>query len=446
VAPISKARAARTILPVVTLALVGAAFTGGRAAAAVLPAHRPLRVLEISDEVNPHGLTDAELTQPGDIVAAINKAGSGLNLAAPAQQVSSQCVDDALQALTGATPPDVVIYFAHMAARGCGGASQQPALVTAIAARLAAGGGVIVFHHGSYTAAGKDEILALVGVTATGIAWDRTAGQRIFNVAPGHFVTTNGLTYPSSAALTAGGGVPAGTFGYFDNIPDERYPTTTLLTQPGETRTVLFASNTGGTRVLGYALERPGWTGRVVLFQPGEYQPNALDDLAGRDFQILANAIVYAVRLEPGPGGAGGAGGAPGLGGAGGATSAGGTTGGAGTTAAAGNGGGAAGAGGATGVAGAGATGVAGAGNGGSSPGGVSGGAAGRGAAGLGGAPAGGAGSGAGGAATGGTGAASDDGGGGCACTLAAPEAGQRPRALAPIALVLALAFSRRRH
>ena len=173
-------------------------------------------------------------------------------------------------------------------------------------------------HHGCYTATGKEAILQLVGVTASGIAWDRTAGQRIFNVAPGHFVTTNGLTYPGSAALTAGGGVPAGTFGYFDNIPDERYPTTTLLTQPGEARTVLFASNTGGTRVLGYALERTGWTGRVVFFQPGEYQPNALDDLAGRDFQILANAIVYAVRQEPSSGtsGGGGAGGSAGAGGA----------------------------------------------------------------------------------------------------------------------------------
>jgi hypothetical protein len=423
---LSRARAARPIPTVVTvaLALAGAAVTGGRAAAAVLPPHRPLRVLEISDEVNPHGLTDAELTQPGDIVAAINKAGSGLGLAAPAQQVSSQCVDEALQALTGATPPDVVIYFAHMAARGCSGADQQPALVTAIAARLAAGGGVVVFHHGSYTATGKDEILALVGVTATGIAWDRAAGQRIFNVAPGHFVTTNGLTYPGSAALAAGGGVPAGTFGYFDNIPDERYPTTTLLTQPGETRTVLFASNTGGTRVLGYALERPGWNGRVVFFQPGEYQPNALDDLAGRDFQILANAIVYAVRQEPGPSGAGGgagpgtggAGGAAGLGGAGGTTGTGGTTGGAGGTAAGGKGGGAAGAsgkGGATGVAGAGGTAVAGAG--------------------------------AGGAPTGGAGGAGEDGGGGCSCALAGIGPGQLPLALAATALALALALARRR-
>jgi hypothetical protein len=377
--------------------VVAIGVAGGSAAAAVLPAHRPLRVLEISDEVNPHGLTAAELTQPGDLVAAINKTGSGLTLAAPAQQVSSQCIDDALLALAGSTPPDVVIYFAHMAARGCGGANQQPALVTALEARLAAGGGVVVFHHGSYTATGKETILQLVGVTASGIAWDRTAGQRIFNVAPGHFVTTNGLTYPGSAALTAGGGVPAGTFGYFDNIPDERYPTTTLLTQPGEARTVLFATNTGGTRVLGYALERAGWTGRVVFFQPGEYQPNALDDLAGRDFQILANAIVYAVHQESpsGTSGGGGAGGSSGAGGAGkgGATSAGGATG---TAGVIGAGGAAPGAGGSGGSATPGA--------GGAPPGNASGGA------GTGGAP----------APTGGTGGTTD--GGGCACASAPAE------------------------
>jgi hypothetical protein len=32
----------------------------------------------------------------------------------------------------------------------------------------------------------------------------------------------------------------------------------------------------------------------VVAYQPGEYQPNALDDVDGNNFQILANAIVYA--------------------------------------------------------------------------------------------------------------------------------------------------------
>jgi len=37
----------------------------------------------------------------------------------------------------------------------------------------------------------------------------------------------------------------------------------------------------------------------VVDYQPGEYQPNALDDLAGNNFQILANAIVFAAGVLP---------------------------------------------------------------------------------------------------------------------------------------------------
>src|SRR3954471_21439991 len=88
-------------------------------AAATLPPHGPLRVLVISDEVNPNNLSDAQLTQPGDISAALNAADSGLSLQGSASEVSSQCVDDALAALQAAEPPQVVVYFAHRAALGC---------------------------------------------------------------------------------------------------------------------------------------------------------------------------------------------------------------------------------------------------------------------------------------------------------------------------------------
>jgi hypothetical protein len=60
---------------------------------------------------------------------------------------------------------------------------------------------------------------------------------------------------------------------------------------------LLFASNyvdNGSTHVLGFTHRRPAWSGVVVAYQPAEYQPNALDDLAGNNFQILANAIYYA--------------------------------------------------------------------------------------------------------------------------------------------------------
>jgi hypothetical protein len=273
--------------------------------AATLPEHEALDVLVLSDQVNPHGLSPAELTQPGDISAALNQPDSGLNLAAPAVEVSSQCVDDALAALTGAAPPDVVVYFAHQAALGCDASDQQPALFSALQAHLVAGGGIVVFHHGSYVAGGKEALLELVGVQASSIEWNTGEGQRVFDVAPGHFVSNNGLSYTASAELAGSGSVPSGTFDYFDNVPDERYPITLELVEDGEQRTMLFATSSGGARVLGYALERDGWSGRVVFYQPGEYQPNALDDLDGQNFQILANAIVYSARREPVGGSAG---------------------------------------------------------------------------------------------------------------------------------------------
>lgn len=280
------------------------------ASAASLPPHGPLRVLVVSDEVNPNRLSDADLTQPGDISKALNAADSGITLEGEAREVSSQCVDEGLAALNGAAPPHVVVYFAHRPALGCDQSDQQAALTTAFQAQLTRGGGIVVFHHGGYAWPGKEGILPLLGVNASStLSWNTTVGQRVFNVAPGHFVTTNGVTYEGKAVLSGTGGVPSGTFDYFDNIPDERYPNTALLEQTGEARTLLFASDSGGTRVLGYALERPGWQGRVVFYQPAEYQPHALDDRQGPNFQILANAIVYSARQEGGSsGGAGGAG------------------------------------------------------------------------------------------------------------------------------------------
>lgn len=283
---------------------------------ASLPPHDPITVLEVSDEVNPNNLTDAELTQPGDISAALERDGSGLALASEPIVTNSQCIDDALIVLEGSAPPDVVLYFAHRPALACSGESRESDLVAAFQAHLARGGGIVVFHHGAYEWAGKEAMLALLGVSATGIQWNVAQGQRVINVAPGHFVTENGVAYDGRESFELLPLAPDGEFSYFDNVPDERYPSYVLLIEPGESRTLLFASNSGGVRALGYALERPAWQGRVVAYQPGEYQPNALDALDGPNFQILANSILYSMRAEShdnqGSGGAqsGGAGGA----------------------------------------------------------------------------------------------------------------------------------------
>jgi len=67
-----------------------------------------------------------------------------------------------------------------------------------------------------------------------------------------------------------------------------------LNVQDDEDRILLFVTDSGTPRVLGYVLRREGWEGLVVAYQPGEYQPNALDDRSGPNFQILVNAIYHA--------------------------------------------------------------------------------------------------------------------------------------------------------
>src|SRR5262245_16277280 len=116
------------------LALVASvAVVPGVAGAATLPEHEPPGVLVVRDEVNPHGLSAAELTQPGDISEALNAPDSGLNLRdGGALEVSSQCVDDALAALGAEPAPDVLVYFAHRPAQACGGGNQQAAFTSAV--------------------------------------------------------------------------------------------------------------------------------------------------------------------------------------------------------------------------------------------------------------------------------------------------------------------------
>lgn len=271
------------------------------AQAAVLPEHDPLSIVVVSDEVNPNGLSPADLTQPGDISAAIENAGSGINVG-NIEEVDSACVDSATAALTDGSV-DVLIYFAHRAAMGCMGGSAQAEFDAAVAEHLERGGGVVVFHHGIYTAGGKEGILQLLGGTANQLSWETGSGQNVIAVGGDHFVTSNEIEYDLMLPYeSAGLGIAAADYPAFNNTPDERYPNTRPLVEDGEDRTMLFASDYAADQMLGYDLHRPGWSGHVVFYQPGEYQPNALDDLDGNNFQILANAIYYVATTQEEPG------------------------------------------------------------------------------------------------------------------------------------------------
>ncbi|MEM9460001.1 MAG: MYXO-CTERM sorting domain-containing protein [Myxococcota bacterium] len=274
------------------------------ASAADLPAHDPLRILVVSDEVNPHGLPDDQLTQPGDLETAFSAPGSGLNID-DVVEVDSQCIDEALMGLADPEAFDVVVYFAHLAALGCDGSAQQDALTGAFEAHLQGGGGIVMFHHGVFQAGGKEGVLQLLGAQASSVAWDTGAGQDVIATAPEHVVAEQGVEYAGMRDFD-GAGVAAGSYPFFNNTPDERYDAITLLEQEGEDRTILFTSaelSGAAPRVLGYDLHRPGWGGHVVFYQPGEHQPQALDDLDGNNFQILANAILYAAATEEEGGG-----------------------------------------------------------------------------------------------------------------------------------------------
>jgi hypothetical protein len=116
----------------------------------------------------------------------------------------------------------------------------------------------------------------------------------VYNVGGAHFVSSNGIAYTQEGQFAGVGEVAAGSYPWFVNLPDELYSDTPSLEEPGESRTPLCASDSKGERVLGYVLTRAGWQGRVVAYPLAEYQPNALDDRDGPNFQIPVNAIYFA--------------------------------------------------------------------------------------------------------------------------------------------------------
>ncbi|HEY0963107.1 MAG TPA: hypothetical protein VGE69_12210 [Pseudomonadales bacterium] len=278
-------------------ALVALAFAGSAAQAATLPEHAPFDLLIVADEVNPHRLGDADLTQPQDLQPALASSDSALNLATIAT-VDSQCADTALAQLAAQNPPAVVLYFAHRATKRCDGSDAQAEFTQLLRQGLERGLGIVVLHHGWYvdifSPGAKDELLALLGAKTNSIRWDTAEGQRVYVVGGEHFVSSNGIGVVDVAPFAGTGTVAGGPYPYFTNVPDELYADTVLIQEAGETRTPLFATDSLGQRLLGYALVREGWQGRVVAYQPGEYQPNALDDRDGVNFQILVNAIYYA--------------------------------------------------------------------------------------------------------------------------------------------------------
>lgn len=276
-------------------------------AAQALPPHPPLRILITSDEVNPHGLSDAELTQPGELAATL-AAIPGLQLDSsqpdPVLEIATDDLDQATtRLLLGPDDPqgyDVLIYFSHRIPQGgVDDQARQEAFVVAVDQFLTAGGGVVAFHHGIYETAGKASMQSILGAAATGaVTWNTTEGQSVIAVAD-HFVTRYGVGYSGTTSYQdAAHGVALDDYPVFNNTPDERYPTLSLEPDSEEIE-ILFASDyLASPHVLGFTHHRDAWNGIVVVYQPGEHQPTALEP--GNNLQILLNAVIYAARYREG--------------------------------------------------------------------------------------------------------------------------------------------------
>lgn len=292
------------LMVVAALALSGAAES---ARAATLPPHDALRVLVVSDEVNPHALSPAELTQPGDLTALLLDPAIGLALSADPDalvEIPTDEIERATSLLTvGRSDPaayDVLVYFAHrIPAQGADPPGRQAAFTAAVESFLRAGGGVVSFHHGSYAWPGKTAMLELVGAQANGaVPWDTVNGQDVIAVNPGHFACATGVVYDGLRRHAAPSwGIADADYPYFANVPDERYPTFTINPTARDFETIFVSDYVDGgtTHLLGFTHRDPAWEGIVVGYQPGEYQPNACDP-AGPNAQVLVNAIVFAAN------------------------------------------------------------------------------------------------------------------------------------------------------
>ena len=264
-----------------------------------LPAHDPIDILIVSDEVNPHGLSDEDLMQPGDLTPVLS------NLATLNSHIILEIDTNQIELATNAlnlSPdnvdrPEVLIYFAHRIPNNGNNASgRQADFVAAVAQFLQTGGGVISFHHGIYLTGGKQPIQDLLGSQATGsVPWNTVNGQDVIFVGGDHFIGTHQINYSGTTTYSnPSHGIAADNYPFFNNTPDERYPQMDFNAgNAGCDIENLFQSNysdNGNQHLLGYTKQCPGWTSQVMVFQPGEHQPTAT---SGNNLQVLLNAIYY---------------------------------------------------------------------------------------------------------------------------------------------------------
>jgi hypothetical protein len=197
---------------------------------------------------------------------------------------------------------DALIYFAHRIPNNANQDQiRQEEFVTAVEEYLQAGGAVISFHHGIYQTTGKQSMQNLLGAQATGaVPWDTLNGQDVIFVGGNHFIGTNNINYMSQVFYeNSEHSIPAASYPTFNNSPDELYPQLDFNSGVIDCNIqILFESdyvNNGANHLLGYLKYCPNWNSQLFVYQPGEYQPNAL---SGNNFQILLNAIYHLTEFR----------------------------------------------------------------------------------------------------------------------------------------------------
>ena len=291
------------------LGLLTAALSQVATAQTLVP-HPPIRILIVSDEVNPHGLSPPELTQPNEISAALQTV-VGLNLDTaqpdPIREIPTNDLDvvTTLLALGPDAPNgyDVLVYFSHRIPNDGptneAEQAEQEAFVAAVEQFLVDGGGVVSFHHGLYEGAGKGSMMSILGAAATGsVVWDSTNGQNLIAVTS-HFVSSYAVDYSGTVTYAdVANGILQADYPFFNNTPDERYPNQSFEPDAAEVQILLASDYSASEHVLSFTHHRPAWSGIVVAYQPGEHQPTALEP--GNNLQILLNAILFSARYRDG--------------------------------------------------------------------------------------------------------------------------------------------------
>lgn len=193
--------------------------------AQTLPPHDALDILIVSDEVNPHGLNDNDLMQPGDLSLVLDTTIT-LN-SNTITEVATNDIEQATTALSlaveDAARPEILIYFAHrIPDNGNDASGRQAAFVAVVENFLQSGGGVISFHHGIYRTGGKQDMQALLGSEAIGaVPWDTANGQDVIYMGEDHFIGSHQVSYSGTTSYeNPSHDIALNNYPFFNNTPD----------------------------------------------------------------------------------------------------------------------------------------------------------------------------------------------------------------------------------